>query len=157
MRVFTIAAAAGGVLFAASAAQALDVAKSIDIAAPPEKVWAAIGDFCGIASWHPAVEKCELEKKGTDTFRTLSLKGGGTIREQQTGWSDQMHTYSYSILESPLPVANYVSTITVAPKGGGSTVSWTSIFDAKGASDADAQGAIEGIYNAGLESLKGKF
>jgi Polyketide cyclase / dehydrase and lipid transport len=28
--------------------------------ATPDVVWAKIGDFCGIAAWHPAIEKCTL-------------------------------------------------------------------------------------------------
>jgi Polyketide cyclase / dehydrase and lipid transport len=28
--------------------------------AAPDVVWAKIGDFCGIAAWHPAIEKCTL-------------------------------------------------------------------------------------------------
>ena len=28
--------------------------------AAPDVVWAKIGDFCGIAAWHPAIEMCTL-------------------------------------------------------------------------------------------------
>jgi hypothetical protein len=157
MRIVTMAGAAGGILLAAAGVQAAEVKQSIDIAAPPDQVWAAIGDFCGIAGWHPAVEKCVQEKKGEDVLRTLSLKGGGTILEKQTGWSDDKHEYSYAILESPLPVASYVSTIAVSGSGEASTVTWSSSFDPKGASEAEAKGVIEGIYKAGLDSIKGKF
>ena len=51
--------------------------------ARPTQAWAAIGDFCGIAGWHPAIEKCELGEKGGKPIRTLSLKGGGTIVEER--------------------------------------------------------------------------
>ncbi|VTZ27500.1 Polyketide cyclase / dehydrase and lipid transport (fragment) [Methylocella tundrae] len=64
---------------AATPALALKVSKSIEIAAPPEKVWETIGEFCGIADWHPVVEKCELSTRGETQIRTLSLKGGGSI------------------------------------------------------------------------------
>ena len=80
-------------------------------AASADAVWTKIGDFCGISNWHPAIEKCALSADGK--MRTLSLKGGGTIVEKLEKRDDAGHSYSYSIVEGPLPVANYVSTIGV--------------------------------------------
>ena len=81
--------AAASFCFAGSAF-ALDVKKAVDVPASPDAVWKTIGDFCGIANWHPAIEKCEISKKDGATFRTLSLKGGGTILEKQTAWDDKV-------------------------------------------------------------------
>ena len=140
----------------AGPAYALDVKKTVDAPASPDAVWKIVGDFCGIADWHPAIEKCEISKKDGAIFRTLFLKGGGTILEKQTGWDDTSKTYSYTIEESPLPVANYRATLSVAPKGNGSEVVWTSTFNAKGADDAKAASTIGGIFDAGLSSLAEK-
>ena len=139
-----------------SSAMALDVKKSLDVAAAPDAVWKAVGDFCGIGTWHPAVEKCELQQKDGKTFRLLSLKGGGTILEQQSAWDDAAHSYGYTIVESPLPVANYASTLSVAANGGGSTLTWVGQFDAKGAPDDKAKEVIAGIYEAGLAGIAEK-
>jgi hypothetical protein len=147
--------AAASFCFAGSAF-ALDVKKIVDVPASPDAVWKTIGDYCGIANWHPAIEKCEISKKDGATFRTLSLKGGGTILEKQTAWDDKSKTYSYTIEESPLPVANYKATIAVAPKGSGSEVIWISNFNAKGADDAKASSTIGGIFDAGLASIAAK-
>jgi polyketide cyclase/dehydrase/lipid transport protein len=81
--------------------------------ATPEAAWKKIGDFCGIATWHPAVEKCVLSDDGK--MRTLSLKGGGTIVETLVSRDDNAHSYTYEIVSSPLPVSDYVSTIKVLP------------------------------------------
>ncbi|SON54692.1 Polyketide cyclase / dehydrase and lipid transport [Hartmannibacter diazotrophicus] len=119
-----------------------------------ETVWTTVGDFCGIGTWHPAVEKCELSEKDGATLRTLSLKGGGTIVEKLEKWDDAGTSYTYSIVESPLPVANYVSTISVAADDdGGASISWEGTFDAKGASDDEAKAVIDGIYEAGLNGI----
>ena len=147
--------AAASFCFAGSAF-ALDVKKMVDVPASPDAVWKTIGDYCGIANWHPAIEKCEISKKDGATYRTLSLKGGGTILEKQTAWDDKSKTYSYTIEESPLPVANYKATIAVAPKGSGSEVIWTSNFTAKGADDAKASSTIGGIFDAGLGGIAAK-
>ena len=137
----------------ASGASALEVTKQVPAAAAPDKVWAAIGDFCGIAKWHPAVEKCTSETKDGVLMRTLSLKGGGAILEKQVKRDDAAMSYTYAIIESPLPVANYVSTISVAKAGAGTTITWTGKFDAKGAPDAKAMEVMGGIYDAGLAAL----
>lgn len=120
-------------------------------ASSADTVWAKIGDFCGIATWHPAVEKCALSADGKT--RTLSLKGGGTIVENLVKRDDAARYYTYSIVESPLPVANYLSTIGVSAAGAGSKIVWTGKYDAKGASESDAKKVIDGIYQAGADVL----
>ncbi len=99
-------------------ASAIESSVKASSAASADAVWAKIGDFCGIGNWHPAIEKCALSADGK--MRTLSLKGGGTIVEKLEKRDDAAHSYSYSIVESPLPVANYMSTISVAKDGAGS-------------------------------------
>jgi Polyketide cyclase / dehydrase and lipid transport len=134
-------------------AHAVDVSKTVASAAAPDAVWARIGDFCGIAKWHPAVGKCEMAEKDGATWRTLSLKGGGAIIEKQLARDDKAMSYSYAITESPLPVANYQSTISVTPNGAGSTIIWVGKFDAKGATEEEAAKVMSGIYEAGLAEL----
>ena len=136
---------------------ALDVTEKIEIKAAPDKVWAAIGDFCGIANWHPVIASCQAGTDGDTKLRTLTTKDGGVLKEALKGWDDQAMSYTYSILESPLPVANYVSTIKVMGSGGTSTIEWSSTFDAKDAPDDKAKEVMSGIYKAGLESLMKKF
>ncbi|CAM3069700.1 MULTISPECIES: SRPBCC family protein [Methylobacterium] len=138
------------------AGHALEVTRSADIAAPPAKVWQTIGEFCGIGDWHPAIEKCVLSDKDGLKVRTLSLKGGGTLKEEQVSRDDKVMSYTYTILEGPLPVADYKSTLAVAPEGTGSKVTWSGTFNAKGAPDTVAVDAIQGIYESGLKALSDK-
>ncbi|MBH0238143.1 SRPBCC family protein [Methylobrevis albus] len=155
-RALLIGLAAG--LFFTAPALAIEAKKRVeDQGITVDAAWSAIGDFCGIAAWHPAVAKCTLSEKDGATFRTLDLNGGGSILEKLESWSDAEHKYTYSIVESPLPVANYVSTLsTKADDDGGAGIRWTGTFDAKGATDDEAKAAIEGIYAAGLDGLLAK-
>lgn len=156
MRLFVPAFAAASLLLASSAANAAEVTQTIEVDAPAKKVWQeASDDFCAISNWHPAIQKCELsDKKMT---RTLTLKDGGKIVEKRTAWDKKEMTYSYEIVESPLPVANYKSTFKVEKgKKKTSSVTWSATFEPKGASEDEAKKAIEGIYSSGLEALKGK-
>jgi Polyketide cyclase / dehydrase and lipid transport len=119
----------------------------------PDALWQKVGDFCGIGSWHPAIEKCVLSADGKQ--RTLSLKGGGTMVEALELWDNANHTYAYTILSSPLPVTNYHSTISVVPDANGSALRWMGTYDSKGAPDADAKKVIDGIYESGVKALTG--
>ena len=147
---------AGLAILSMTPAYALEVSKSADIAAAPDAVWKTISEFCSIGQWHPAIEKCEPSQKDGKDIRTLSLKGGGTIVEERTADSEKGMTYSYKILESPLPIEDYKSTIRVMKHGKGSKISWMGIFKAKGAPDAKAKEVIAGIYDAGLKGIADK-
>ena len=139
----------------ATSAQALESKASKPTSQPVDAVWKKVGDFCGIANWHPAIAKCDLSADKKE--RTLTLKGGGTIVERLVRWSDKDHSYTYKIISGPLPVADYESTLRVgaAKSGNGSVISWRGHYTAKGASDADAKKAIDGVYDAGLKGLAG--
>jgi hypothetical protein len=152
MRAATIAIATFAAL-AAGTAQAIEVHRMASVEAAPDAVWAEIGGFCAIKDWHPAVENCEESQEGGVTFRTLTLTDGGTIKEKLVEQTET--SYTYEIVESPLPVQNYRSTISVMPEGDGTMVDWRGTFDAKGVSDADAEATIAGIYKAGLDKIAG--
>jgi hypothetical protein len=153
MRIANISVAAATVLISIGPAFALDSSVTMTSSMSPEALWKKIGDFCGIASWHPAIEKCVLSADGKQ--RTLSLKGGGTIVETLENLDDANHAYTYAIISGPLPVANYHSTISVTADPKGSSLKWVGKYDAKGASDADAKKVIDGIYEAGEKALVG--
>lgn len=157
MRLSGMAAGAAAVVLFVSAAEAASVSQKLELAAAPDKVWAAIGDFCSIASWHPVVAKCEETEVDGKKVRTLTTGDGAVLVEPLENWDDAGMAYTYRIQSSPLPVDNYVSTIKVWPAGEASTVEWSSTFDPKGASEEDAVKVITTIYQAGFEGLKKKF
>lgn len=133
------------------------VSVSQDLPVPAQMVWSTIGNFGSIPDWHPAVEKCETKKEGGNTLRTLTLAGGGTIVEKLETVNNSERLYSYSILEGPLPVANYTATIRVLDRNGGCTVEWSSSFEPSGAPESEAAKAIRGVYEAGFQNLKKMF
>jgi hypothetical protein len=141
------------------------VSETVTIAAPPERVWAIIGNFQDM-SWHPAVEKTEGKGgNGPEATRRLTLKGGGTIDEELAKYEPEQKSYSYRITSvevKVLPVTNYSSTIVVAPAGGGATVEWRGAFyrgypnndPPPELNDEAAMRAVSGVYRAGLDALK---
>ena len=153
MRIAKISVAATAFLISVGPAFALESSVTMTSSMSPDALWKKIGDFCGIGNWHPAVEKCVLSADGKQ--RTLSLKGGGTLVEALENRDDANHSYTYTIISGPLPVANYHSTISVSSDPKGSSLKWVGAYDAKGASDADAKKVIDGIYDAGEKTLVG--
>jgi carbon monoxide dehydrogenase subunit G len=135
------------------------VSMSTHIAAPINNVWDLIGGFNAVHDWHPAVEKSDIEGSGKGSVRTLHLLGGGKIEERLEQIDEEGYVYDYSILSSPLPVANYRATLRVEPSedGQGTTVHWSSEFEPAGASPQDATKVIQDIYQAGFDNLKKMF
>ncbi len=56
--------------------------------------------------WHPAVTESQTEGEGQGSVRRLSLAGGGTIIERLKSVDNDQRLYSYSIVDSPLPVSD---------------------------------------------------
>lgn len=145
------------------------VVLTIEIAAPAEKVWAAIGNFQDM-SWHPAVQKTEGKGgNGEGATRVLTLGPGATIAEEINKYDAAKMMYSYRITEvdiKVLPINNYSSTLTVTPVDAGKcTVEWKGAFyrgypnndPPPELSDEAAVKAITDFYQAGLDVLKKKI
>jgi len=155
MRLALVAMAA--FLLWGSSANAITVEKKRDAPGDPAEVWALVGDFCAIKDWHPVVAQCEETKEGDVTFRILTLKDGGKIKEKLTGTEET--SYSYEIIESPLPVKNYKATLSIEEDEDSpdrSEVHWEATFDVQGASDDHARKTIADIFEAGVKGIKAK-
>jgi len=118
-----------------------------------EEAWRTIGSFNGVPKWHPAVVSSTLENDGQ--IRRLQLLGGGEVVEQLEKHDDKSFTYTYSIVDSPMPVANYSSTIRVTDDGeGGCKVDWSGEFDPTIDAVKTAEDVVMGIYTTGLDNFK---
>jgi hypothetical protein len=155
MRIMRLAMIAGATLLAlAGSANALTVKKRTEAPGLPAEIWEVVGGFCAIKDWHPAAADCVETKEGDVTFRTITLKDGGKLKEKLTGTDGT--SYSYEIVESPLPVKNYKSKLwlEVDDEPDRSVIFWQSDFDANGASDEDATKTITGILADGVKGIK---
>jgi len=155
LRFGTIAVAGAYLALSGAAASAETLSRSVDVDATPSAVWALIGPFCAIRDWLPPVGSCS-EDGAVPPSRTLVTRDGqATFVERQTARSETQYFYSYTFLSSPLPVTEYSSTIQVTARGHDrSTVTWTGSYVPVAGKEQDAQAALEGIYTAGLESIR---
>jgi hypothetical protein len=135
------------------------VTEKVDLTTTPSATWAQIRDFNGWQHWHPAFAGTEITKghgNAAGTVRVLSTKDGAKFIEELVSHDAGARTYKYRIIESPLPLVDYVSTLEVRENKVGSTVIWSSQFGVRpGASGEEMQRAIAGVYRAGLDSLAG--
>ena len=135
----------------------LTVERSVALPATAAEVWSLIGGFGDLDKWHPAVEGCRTETAGDETVRLLTLPGGGKLSEVLIAHDPARMSYTYGIVEGPLPVRDYRSSLRVDAGTEGCKVVWSGEFEAEGTSDDKAREVIAGIYEAGLDALKKTF
>lgn len=130
------------------------------IAAPIDRVWAVARDFNGHGDWHPRIATSRIEDAApadqVGCVRAFSLSDGGFLRERLLAFSDRDHCFTYSILESPLPVANYVASFRCTPitEAEATFVEWWAEFDVSAADEADMRQAVgKDTFAAGIRAL----
>jgi hypothetical protein len=127
---------------------------SVHVAASAADAWALIGGFCAVSDWHPVVGTCTTDGATPPTRTLVTVDGSATFVEQETARDDAGFSYSYAIMSGPLPVSDYVGTLSVADDAdGGSTITWSSVYVAVDGQDDAAAGALTGIYESGLAAV----
>ena len=132
--------------------------------APAGRVWERVRDFNGLPDWHPLIAESHIEDglpaDQVGCVRNFRLHDGGLIREQLLGLSDYDLTCTYSILESPMPLENYVATLRLTPvtDGDRTFVEWSAEFDCE---PSEEEGLVAGIgtdvFQAGFDALNAHF
>ncbi len=137
----------------------IKIHKSSVLDASVNRVWETIRDFNALPSWHPAVKDSRIEDElpndQVGCIRNFNLYDGGNIREQLLAHSDIQHYTTYSILDSPMPVENYVATIrlTEITDGDRSFIEWSAEFDTDAESDM-RELVGDGVFQGGFDALK---
>lgn len=126
-----------------------------------ENLWAYVSDFNSLPKWFPGLTDCHIEP-GTAAnqpgcIRNFGLENGARIREQLTAISSQEHSWSYKMVESPLPVSNYAATVRFSNDSNGTLAEITSQFDVPAAQENETVALLTGIYKGAFEMLKKHF
>jgi mxaD protein len=121
-------------------------AVDVTIAAPPDEVWAKVGDFAGIDVLFPTLESFRME--GDE--RVIGMFGM-EIRERLLARDEESRVLTYSVVGG-VPIETHTATISVEPNGDGSTVIWA--YDVT----PDEMAPIFGdTYKGALAALEGSF
>ncbi|MEO0819979.1 MAG: SRPBCC family protein [Pseudomonadota bacterium] len=137
------------------------VLRSTILQAPVDAAWAVLRDFNGHDRWHPAVASSAIERgepsDRVGCVRRFRLTGGEELRERLLTLSDMEQSFSYCLLETPVPLFNYVAHVRLAPVTDGDRTfwEWESRFDTR-AGEAAAMSALVGeqIYEAGFAAIR---
>ena len=134
------------------------------VGAPAARVWARVRDFNGLPTWHPAIAESRIENgepsDKVGCIRAFSLRNGDRLREQLLGLSDYDMFYTYSILDSPMPLTNYVATLRLTPvtDTDHSFIEWSADFDCAAERETELVSGIGGnVFQGGLDALKRAF
>jgi hypothetical protein len=140
--------------FATPNAEVQTVAKSVELAAPPDAVWSVIGKFN--LDWHPHVATVRLVGAGTGQLRRIETRDGREIIERLEDVDDAKRIYHYALVAG-MPASHYVGTIQVRPKGEGCIADWRVDFLADKQPDIVVRGMIQKLLETGLGSLMPRF
>ena len=119
-----------------------------------DEAWKVVGDFIGLLKTMGT--DAEAEGEGIGMTRKITM-GPASIVERLEERDEDAKKIVYSIVEGPLPVANYVSTMQLTEAGEGrSKLTWSSTFEPVG-DEAMATQIVTGIYDGGIKGLQARF
>ena len=131
------------------------------IDAPAAKVWEKVRDFNALPRWHPRIRESRIENgeppDKVGCVRDFRLQNGDRLREKLLGLSDYGMFCTYSILESPMPLTDYIATLRLTPISDGDRtfVEWTAEFDCAAEAAAELVDSIgNNVFQAGFDALK---
>jgi hypothetical protein len=131
------------------------------ISASVDQLWDFLRLFARVNAWHPDVTSSITDGPDLGPLvgqeRTITLRDGSVIRERLLALDDVKHSYTYSVVESGLPIRAHSSTVTLFPitTHSGTFVSWTADFDSEDANAAAiANGVKDGVILAGFDGMQ---
>ncbi len=137
------------------------VVKSTVLDAPVEAVWEILRDFNGHDRWHPIVTDSVVEKGQTSDrigcVRRFHLADGSELREQLLTLSDAEMAFSYCLLDTPVPLLNYVAHVRLVPVTDGDRTfwHWESRFDTPAGREVELKAMVaESVYQGGFDAIR---
>jgi len=151
----------------AADANELTARQSISINAPPGAVWAVVGDFNGQPRWLPLVEHSEIvvgSNNRIGAIRLVTRRNGTKVSERLLDYDPYGMRLAYTYVDGAVMASDYFPVLTVkAGDHGTSVVEWSARFKRldywvdpppEGQDDKSLTDRYNGLYRAGLESLK---
>ncbi len=134
----------------------IKLSEEIELPASASKVWNLLGDFNSISSWHPVIKSSSLDENGR--VRRVKIEDDAENVEKLIEYDKKSRYYTYTILDGPLPVSDYIAKLEVEKITDNSTaVKWSCEFMADGVPDAEVEKNVQKFFQAGLDNLKKIF
>ena len=137
------------------------VVRSTIIDASVDAVWGVLRDFNGHDHWHPIVRASLIERgQPSDrigSVRRFVLQDGSELREQLLMLSDLEQSFCYCLLDTPIPLFNYVAHVRLLPVTDGDRTfwHWESRFDPPAGREQELVAMVgEGVYQSGFDAVR---
>jgi ligand-binding SRPBCC domain-containing protein len=133
------------------------------INAPIEQVWDYLRDFNALPKWFPSVTDSNIEggmrADQVECIRNFGLQGGARMREQLLALSDVNHTWTYKMIEGPIPISNYVPTFRLLPVTDGNvTFAEGAVrFDCAKEQEGEMSAFFSNAYQSAFNNVKQHF
>ena len=121
-----------------------------EIAAPITAVWDLIRDFGDIGAWAKGARVVRVDGTGVGAIRHVEGSAGRVV-ERCEAHDEAGHSFSYSLLESPWPLANYVATVRLTSLDPNRcAIEWSGSFDPTPAAPPGVRDLVEKTYRDGF-------
>jgi hypothetical protein len=142
-----------------SSSKRVEIESSGVIDAPVEALWDLVSDFSNVVRWHPDVTECRIVSGSSaeaGAERIIRLRNGMAIRERLVAISPEHHFYTYSVIESPLPIRDHRSTVRFTSLNPSQTQAhWSAQFEVlEGDPKTLADGVKAGVLDLGIAGLR---
>ena len=117
------------------------------LSAPAGDVWAIVREPTGITDWLAGVDSCVMD----GTARVVGTMGL-EIREDILTVDDDLRRFQYSIVDSPLNLANHLSTVDILEDGDGCVVVYSTDV-----SPDEAGMILDAVAKGGVDALVERF
>ena len=113
------------------------------------RAWAEIADFGRVDRLLPSVVQCRLVGEGVGARRHLVTADGATVVSELVELDPVGQVMAYAIVESGLPLDDYLSRVTVLHDG----VRWESWCHPSPGAEAEVRALLEHQLVAGVERI----
>jgi hypothetical protein len=126
---------------------------------PVQKVWEYIRNFNELPKWFPGLTDSKIEagmlSDQVGCIRDFGLQAGGRVREQLIALSDRDHSFSYRMLEGPIPVTNYLAHVRLhqVTNGDRTFAEYKVEFDCAPGQEKDLIPFLSNFFSAAFEHL----
>lgn len=154
MKPFKILAvvAISGVLATSAWAADYHVTRTLQLTHSKADIWRHVGGFCDVDDWHPEIVECELKVIDGKLHRVLTTYSGVQFVDQRIA-KERGLSYTYRTSEAPLPIGNFISTLSIEPIDG-ARVTWSANFSSE---DPAMEAKVIELIEEGLAGIESSF
>lgn len=128
---------------------------STKINARAENLWQEVGSFQCVADWHPMLAKVDGDGEQPGAVRRAETTDGQWQTERLQEIVPGQHLYRYAIVETAMPVRDYIAEFRVIDNRDGTcTVCWTSDFEVTSGDVSKTEDLVRHFFTIGLLSLR---